>query len=352
MIARRGVVAVVLSWIVGPLACGGDDGGAAGTDAATVGGDGSSGTPSSSTEVDTGATSSHPTSTSATTTTSPMTTDTADSSEDSASDSTGDPDANGCPAGAPSAWVGCETFDDIDDPAAQLPQWMVIGDGFGVEADGPDLGDRALRVTLVPGQQFRGWVTLRVGEGPDGPGVDSPTARFDELWVRYWLRTGDDWPGWGIGDVGELMVLDGANWGIAAEMAIRSETGQTLHPLGWSCIVDGVNMCNGGNDWSGGLYLIWQAMGETVLFDAAGAGQWRCVEGHMRLNTPGAADGQAHVWVDGNEEIAVDGVDFLGTWDEYGLNGLRFTNYATPPPRPLDFWVDDVVFATERVGCD
>lgn len=283
--------------------------------------------------------------------TSPGGTTTADASTTGDDTNPGGPDANGCPAGAPSHWVGCERFDAIDDPARELPEWLVMGDAFGVEPDAGDPSDRALRITLTPGLMFGGWVTLRFGEGPAGPGVDSPDARFDEIWVRYFLRTADDWPGYAIGDVGEVIAMNGPNWAIAAEMAIRGDASLRLHPLGWTCIVDGVLGCNGRNDWSGGLQLVWEAQGSTVLFDAAHAGQWRCVEAHMRLDAPGAADGQARVWIDGVEEIAVEGVEFRGTWTDYGINALRFTNYATPPERPLDFWVDDVVMATERVGC-
>lgn len=265
---------------------------------------------------------------------------------------TGGRDANGCPAGAPSTWVGCESFDDIDDPPRQIPEWLVMGDAFGVEPDGADPSDRALRITLTPGLMFGGWVTLRFGTGPDGPGVDSPDESFDEIWVRYFLRTADDWPGYAIGDVGEVIAMNGSNWAIAAEMAIRGNASMRLHPLGWTCIFDGLLACNGRNDWSGGLQLIWEEQGSSTPFDAAHAGQWRCVEAHMRLDAPGAADGQAAVWLDGVEEIAVEGVAFRDTWTDYGINALRFTNYATPPGRPLDFWVDDVVMATERVGCD
>ncbi|MBC8072250.1 MAG: hypothetical protein IAG13_28270 [Deltaproteobacteria bacterium] len=280
---------------------------------------------------------------------------TSSSSADSSSDdgaTTGPPDANGCPADAPSSWVGCEDFDGIDDPASQIPQWNVYEDAFGVEADGDDPSDLALRITLTPGLQFGGWVTLRWGDGPVGGVVDSPDAQLDEVWVRYSLRTGDDWPGYEIGDVGEVIAMNGPDWAIAAEMAIRGDANGRLHPLGWTCIFDGVLACNGNNEWSGALQLIWQEQGTGTFFDAAGAGQSRCVEAYMRLNTPGAADGEAQVWVDGVQEIGTDGVDFRESWSEFGINALRFTNFAEPPSEPLDFWVDDVVIATERVGCD
>lgn len=345
----RDSVAWVLATVL--LGCAADPGGEGG--ATTEGSTSSASETTATTATTTASTTDASTSTTATTTsTTTSSDDTTEGSEATTDGTTGEPSGNGCPAALPSAWIGCEDFDAIDDPASQIPEWMVYQDAFGVEPDGEDPSDRALRITLVPNQQFGGWVTLRFGDGPDGPGVFAPSERYDDVWIRYRLRTGDDWPGWAIGDVGELMVLDAPTWGIAAEMAIRSEDGQRLTPLGWSCIENGVNNCNGDNDWSGALQLIWNAEGETVLFDGAGAGQWRCFEAHMRLNTPGASDGEAQVYVDGNEEIAVADIDFLGTWTDYGLNGLRFTNFANPPAQPLDFWVDDIVFSTERVGCD
>lgn len=267
-------------------------------------------------------------------------------------DPTGTPDANGCPGNAPASWISCENFDDIQDGPSEIAQWYEMGDAFGVEPDGDDPTDQALRITLQPTMVFGGWVSLRWGNGPDGPGVDSPGEDFDEVWVRYTLKTGDDWPGYEIGDVGEIIAANGANWGIATETAIRGDGAGRLRPLGWTCIFDGALACNGSNDWSGGLQLIWQDAGPSTIFGGDSAGVERCLEAHMRLNTPGAADGEAQVWIDGNLETDVTDVDFRGTWTDYGLNALRFTNYAEPPPMPLDFWVDDVVIATERIGCD
>lgn len=269
-------------------------------------------------------------------------------------DETGDPglDANGCPGDAPTSWVGCETFDAITDPATEIAEWNVMdAAAFNVVPDEGGGADQALQITLVPGVQFGGWVSLRYGIGPDGPNVDSPDERFDEIWTRYTLRLGDNWPGRPIGDVGEVIAFNGPDWGIAAELALRGDGEQRLHPLAWTCINGGTLACDGVGDWSGDLQFLWGETG-SVMFADANAGQTFCLEAHVRLNAPGQSDGEAHVWVDGTEEVARTGVDWLGTWDEYGLNGLRFTNFETPPAQPLSFYVDDVVFATERVGCD
>lgn len=356
---RSALAAATLVAACGTPADGGGDGSTtAATDDPTTGSSattmGSSATTTASTSGNTSsaATTDASTATEATTTqgTGVDTSTTASSDSDPTG---GGLDANGCPADAPASWVSCENFDAIDDAPSQIAEWDAMGDGFGVEADAAGgAGDQALRITLQPGVMFGGWVSLRWGQGPDGPGVDSPNDDFDEVWVRYTLRLDDDWPGWAIGDLGEVIAMNGSNWAIAAETAIRGDGNGRLHPLGWTCIFGGELACDGNNDWSGGLQLIWQASGASTIFGAAGAGNTLCVEAHMRLNTPGSSDGEAQIWIDGTMETSTTNVDFRGTWTDYGINALRFTNYTSPPPSALDVWVDDVVVATERVGCE
>lgn len=264
----------------------------------------------------------------------------------------GEPDERGCPAAAPSEWVACESFEGITDPATELSQWNVNADGFAVEGGVGIDGGQGLRVRLQPGVMFGGWVTLRFGQGPDAPAVDSPDGRWDELWLRYRLRTAADWPGRPIGDVGELIAMNGANWGIAADLNLHGEGSMRIRARGWSCIFGGELACDGSNDWTGVLQNISNAEGTTVVFDAAHADTWQCIEAHMRLNTPGQSDGEAHVWIDGQAEIEQTGIDWRGTWDDFGINAVRFTNYAEPVVAPLDFVIDDVVVGTARVGCE
>jgi hypothetical protein len=269
-----------------------------------------------------------------------------------ASSSGGELDERGCPDAAPSDWVACEGFEGITDPATELSQWNVNADGFAVEAGVGIDGGQGLRVRLQPGVMFGGWVTLRFGQGPDAPAIDSPDGRWDELWLRYRLRTGADWPGRPIGDVGELIAMNGANWGIAADLNLHGEGSMRIAARGWSCIFEGELACDGSNDWTGVLQNITNAEGSTVVFDAGHADTWQCIEAHMRLNTPGQADGEAHVWIDGAAEIEQVGIDWRGTWDDFGINAVRFTNYAEPVAAPLDFVIDDVVVGTARVGCE
>ena len=65
-----------------------------------------------------------------------------------------------------------------------------------------------------------------------------------------------------------------------------------------------------------------------------------------------ATDGEAEVWVDGEQEFLRQNIDWRGTWDEYGINAIRFTNYANASGEQRDCFINDVVAGTGRVGCN
>ncbi|TPV94966.1 MAG: hypothetical protein B7733_12465 [Myxococcales bacterium FL481] len=81
-------------------------------------------------------------------------------------------------------------------------------------------------------------------------------------------------------------------------------------------------------------------------------GRWVCLEMHMRLNTPGAADGEMAFWVD--DELAHRQTDMH--WrdiPELQLNKAWLQHYiaAGDTDQSNQIWFDDVVVSTSRIGC-
>jgi hypothetical protein len=87
-------------------------------------------------------------------------------------------------------------------------------------------------------------------------------------------------------------------------------------------------------------------------------GRWYCLERHLRLNAadPLAADGLEELWVDGELAIRRDGLRFRRA------PGLRITVFELEvyyhglpekytPDKPISVSFDNVVIATERIGC-
>jgi hypothetical protein len=92
--------------------------------------------------------------------------------------------------------------------------------------------------------------------------------------------------------------------------------------------------------------------GGTRLFDGTYDGKWVCVETHVKLNSAGKADGVHEFWIGDSLEASRPGLDFLGTYKDYGLNGILFENYwNSGSPQNQKRWFDNIVVSTQRVGC-
>jgi hypothetical protein len=88
--------------------------------------------------------------------------------------------------------------------------------------------------------------------------------------------------------------------------------------------------------------------------------RWYCIEVFVKLNTPGAADGQLAAWIDGEQKLFYDAREFRGSRpddpapsttaiDAFVVSGQY--GGLTPVPQAQSSWHDDHVGATERIGC-
>lgn len=95
--------------------------------------------------------------------------------------------------------------------------------------------------------------------------------------------------------------------------------------------------------------------GDEMIFGSLRQGRWTCIEGQVKMNTPGVADGSMAAWMDGElvhtranlafrrpgESVAVREM-----WDNVYFGG------AYPTPNRLGLILDEMVVSdTGRVGC-
>jgi hypothetical protein len=79
--------------------------------------------------------------------------------------------------------------------------------------------------------------------------------------------------------------------------------------------------------------------------------QWHRVEIRVKLNTPGEADGEFGLWIDGVPEMALDDLDWVGTYDHYGINAVEFRNLNNQPGVPTDsLRIDNMVLSRRPIG--
>jgi hypothetical protein len=206
-----------------------------------------------------------------------------------------------------------------------------------------------LRVSIPTGG-FRGFGPFdRLGR-PDNPDV-APM----EVWFRYHVRLVN----WNAASTGKLPGLAGI-YSSSARGCIKPSDTQR----GWSARgmfgVPGTQGAPAGRVPIGTyLYHADQAgdCGDGLWWDASlEQGRWHCVEGRVKMNTPGQNDGLIRGWLDGDLALSRSNIQYRRA-DEPGI-GVRhmwhniYFGGSWPTPNPLSLEYDQVVVSTSgKVGC-
>jgi len=80
--------------------------------------------------------------------------------------------------------------------------------------------------------------------------------------------------------------------------------------------------------------------------------RWYCLEAHVKLNTPGQTDGVFEFWRDGNLQAGRSDLNWVGSWNNYGINTIMISNYWNETsPIDQERYIDALVISTKRIGC-
>ena len=240
---------------------------------------------------------------------------------------------------------------------------------------------------VIPGREFEdetwteGWVDLRatdttrakltsIGFAGNGLQVTIPkgvfrgfgpfdrfqTPEMGQVWYRYHIRL----LSWNSADEGKLPGLSG----------LYSSSGRGCIPPipgrpGWSARglfgVAGSQGAPPGNVPIG-TYLYHQAQagdcGDELFWPGASLepGRWHCIEGHVKLNSPGSNNGVFEGWLDGSRRFIQTALGFRGPGEgSIGIRDLWHNIYFGgdwPTPNQLRLVIDQAeVSDTGRIGC-
>jgi hypothetical protein len=90
----------------------------------------------------------------------------------------------------------------------------------------------------------------------------------------------------------------------------------------------------------------------TPIFDAAHVGEWYCIEARARLNDAGQSNGVFQLWIDGDLEAEQVGMNWVGSYSDYGINAVYLENYWNDgSPVSQERYMDNFVVSTQPVGC-
>lgn len=214
-------------------------------------------------------------------------------------------------------------------------------------ADGPE-GD-AIKVSIPAGSHFGSAAHWRFG--------DNGQSEPDELFYRYYLRFPDGFDNYGTGKLPgpaglystsgrNLIKPTSSNPGWSARMTFASplDDRDTTHTQ------IGFYVYHLDQPSSSGEYFLWDE--NTGAIDH---GAWHCVEGRVKMNTPGQNDGILEGWVD--EQLAFHESDFK--FRTSGQSGIHIKSFwfdvffggTSPAPGSLSMDFDSLVLSSDRVGC-
>lgn len=252
-------------------------------------------------------------------------------------------------------WLFCDDFESTGPLVAQ-GRYFEYGDDEGdfVPLDGVGVqGSRGMRVKWEAGEVGAGGLKLGFGRTPS-PYMDRgirSSEDFREVYYRMYIKHQQGWRG-SPAKLSRATVFSSAeDWSQAMIAHLWSDSEERLLIDPASCVNGDTVICEGYNDFD---HLQWLGLrsGRSAIFSTEESDRWRCVEAHVRLNDPGQANGVQEFWIDGQLEARRERLDFVGSYAEYGLNGIFFENYwNVGSPVEQERYFDNIVVSTVRIGC-
>lgn len=253
-------------------------------------------------------------------------------------------------------WILCDDFED-GTALVREGRYFEYGASNGdfAVADRVGLaGSRGMRTRWHRGEVGVGGLKVAFGRNPNGymnKGI-RPQEDFREIYYRMYLRMQ---PGW----VGNPAKLSRATVFTSAEVWSQAMIAHLWGDGTDRLLIDPVRCvderdrvkCVKYNDFE---HMDWlgNKPGVTPVFDTSRAGRWFCVEAHVKLNDPGAANGVQAFSIDGRLEARRDGLDFVRSFTDYAINAVFFENYWNAgSPRDQERYFDNIVISTSPIGC-
>ena len=244
-------------------------------------------------------------------------------------------------------------YDDFSGSDDLLTRYLDDGGGTTVISyEGLGGTGKSVRGRWEVGQVNAGGVRKCFGRCPaDYTGCAVRTTEdFRDVYWRIYVKHELGW----IGNPAKLSratAFAGANWSQA--MIAHVWGGNSLNlcidpARGVNADSQVVTTCY--NDFPNLTWLGYR-QGDDQIFDTAESGRWVCVEARARLNTPGLADGVFTLWIDGQVEVHRDDLNWVYSWQDYGINAVFLENYwNSGSPVAQERYFDDFVISTSYIG--
>lgn len=258
-------------------------------------------------------------------------------------------------------WIWCDDFEDL---RAISDRYFEYGDNGGdfIPMEGVGVGgSRGMRTIFQKGEVSAGGFKKSFGRTPSrylGRHAERHDEDFQEIYWRMWVRNQEGWIGGGGAKLTRATVMASEGWaqGMIAHLwsGGPGDAYLLIDPAS-GISTDGELVSIRYNDFDHLRWLGYQR-GRIPLFDADHVGQWYCIETHVRLNSPNAADGVFEYWINDQLQTRKEGMNWHGDWNadsgNYMINAVLFENYWNAgSPVTQERYFDNIVISTSRIGC-
>jgi len=247
--------------------------------------------------------------------------------------------------------IWCDDFEDGVALSSKYFDYDSNGGDFVPVAGTGINGSTGLRVVWQPGETEAGSIKRMFGRNPVRSQSHS-SQDFRDIYYRQYLRTAPGWSG-NPYKVSRATSFATSGW---AQAMIAHVWGDGT---GDSPAIDPATGINAAGQLATMRYndfanLQWLGLrrATTPIFAASNANRWTCVESHVRLNSPGSADGVFELFVDGQLEASRTNLNWVGPWQGYGINAVFFENHwnGGAPGERIRF-IDSIAISTRPLGC-
>jgi len=257
-------------------------------------------------------------------------------------------------------WIWCDDFEQD-----RLRQYFEYGSNGGsfVRAAGVGYGgSMGMRARfLTAGQVDAGFLHLAFGKTPSPyfRTVDAGTVVYRDIYWRLYVRYPPAWIGGGGNKMSRAQSLATPTFAQAMIAHVWSGSRPGDHVpvdrlgfdpasgIGWG----GRLLTRSYNDFPN-LTWLGTSLSKTAIFDRTHTGRWHCIEARARLNDPGRSNGILELWIDDRPEVRQTGLDWIGSFRDYGINAVFIENYWNDGAvQPQERYFDNFVVSTQRIGC-
>ncbi len=257
-----------------------------------------------------------------------------------------------CPEGSnpDSAVLFCDNFEDSATLSSDYFEYNDDAGQFVPVAGEGVSGGHAMRAQWEAGDSDAGDLKVTFGRNPLGSSIAN-TQDFREIYWRMYLRTGPGWSGAPYKLSRATALVDG-NWSQSFIAHVWTDGADTLAIDPASGVTAAGQLATTAYNDFDNLRWLGVRQGATPVFASSRADQWQCIEAHVKLDRSGASDGEFDLWIDGNLDAQISGLNWLGAYADYGINAVFVENHWNDgAPGSRVRYLDNLVISTSRIGC-